>query len=372
MLKRIFVWLEYYDWYLIINISLLMIFGLATLYSLQLNVDVPNFTIFNHQLTLALFGLAIFLLVSSINFKVWSDYYKIIYLIALALLILVLAVGSHIRGTTGWLYFFGQGFQPVELVKIALIIFLARFFALGNYQNNLLKGLIVSGFGVLLLIVLVLLQPDFGSSMLLFATWLAMYFLLPVKRKTIVGLFLILLVLASAFWLFFLQDYQQKRLLTFLNPQADPLGSGYNVRQAIVAVGSGSFIGRGLGLGSQSQLNFLPEQQTDFIFAVIAEELGFIGAGLVLVLFFSLLYRIYAIAKLAKDNFAHFFALGLVITLAIQIFVNIGMNLGMAPVTGVPLPLISYGGSSLISLLIALGIIHNIHIRNKRSLFARY
>ncbi len=371
MLKKISLWFQYGDWYLIINIFLLMIFGLATLYSLQINVDNPNFEVFNHQLVLAGVGLGLFILISSVNFKVWADYYKIILFSGALLLVAVLLFGADIRGTTGWLVILGQGFQPVEFVKIALIIFLARLFSQSNYQANLLKGLLVSGCGALLLIVLVLLQPDFGSAMLLFVAWLGMYFLLPVRKKTVWAIAVVGLALVLVFGQFFLQDYQKERLLTFLNPQADPLGSGYNVRQSVVAVGSGQLVGRGLGLGSQSQLNFLPEQQTDFIFAVIAEELGFVGAGLVLLLFFSLLVRIYAIGSLAKDNFAHFFCLGLICLLTAQIFVNIGMNLGLAPVTGVPLPLISYGGSSLLSMLIFLGIVHNIQIRNKRSLFAR-
>lgn len=371
MPKKLLIWFQYCDWYLIINIFLLMIFGLATLYSLQINIDRPNFEVFNHQLVLALVGLGMFILISFVNFKVWADYYKIILFGGALLLIAVLLFGTDIRGTTGWLVILGQGFQPVEFVKIALIIFLARLFSQGDYQTSPVKGLLVSGAGALLLIALTLLQPDFGSAMLLFATWLGMYFLLPIRKKTVLIMAVVGLAAALTFGLFFLKDYQKDRLLTFLNPQADPLDSGYNVRQAVVAVGSGQLVGRGLGLGSQSQLNFLPEQQTDFIFAVIAEELGFVGAGLVLLLFFGLLIRVYAIANLAKDNFANFFCLGLICLLTAQIFINIGMNLGIAPVTGVPLPLISYGGSSLLSILILLGIVHNIQIRNKRSLFAR-
>ena len=212
-------------------------------------------------------------------------------------------------------------------------------------------------------------QPDLGSAMILFLTWLAMVLLLPVPKKTILAIFLIILVLAAGAWLFVLQDYQKDRLLTFVQPQRDPLGSGYNVRQSVVAVGSGQVLGRGLALGSQSQLNFLPEQETDFIFAVIAEELGFVGAGLLLLLFASLFLRLYKIARETRDDFGNFLCLGIITYLTIQTFINIGMNLGIAPVTGIPLPLVSYGGSSLVSILIALGIVLNVNGKNQGSIF---
>jgi rod shape determining protein RodA len=159
--------------------------------------------------------------------------------------------------------------------------------------------------------------------------------------------------------------------MIFLNPQIDPLGAGYNVTQSILAVGSGQFFGRGLSLGSQSQLNFLPEQETDFIFAVIAEELGVVGAGILLLLFLSLFLRIYYIAKNYSDDFGSLLTFGILTYLIIQVFVNIGMNIGIAPVAGVPLPFISAGGSSLVSILMAMGIIHNVYRQNRRLLFGR-
>lgn len=367
--KKLLSWLKYNDWYLIINIILLMIFSLAILYSLQINVSQPNFTFFNRQLVFAGAGLIAFLLVSLLNFRVWSDYYKIIFVLSALLLLVVLLLGVKIRGTTSWLAFFGQTFQPVELVKIALIVFLAKFFTLHSKHPHLIRDIFISALLSGILIVLVLLQPDFGSGMLLGLIWLGMVLLLPIRRKALVMMFIIILVFATVFWLFIFQDYQKERFLTLLHPQTDPLGTGYNVQQSIVAIGSGQLIGRGLGLGSQGQLNFLPEQQTDFIFAVISEELGLVGAGMVLLLFLSLLLRIYKNAKETADHFGHFLALGAMILLLIQVFVNIGMNLGIAPVTGITLPLVSYGGSSLLSILIILGIINSIHIRNRKFLF---
>ena len=348
-----------------------MIFSLAALYSLQLNVASPNFTFFNRQLIFSLIGLVVFFLISSLNFKVWSDYFKVIYVLIGLLLMAVLVFGANVRGTTGWLNIFGQSLQPVELAKIALVIFLARYFNVHGRKPQLLKNIILTGLAAGFFILLVLLQPDFGSAMILFLIWLGLILLLPIRKKTVLVMLLIILMLAVSFWALVMKDYQKERILTFLNPRLDPLGAGYNVRQSMVAIGSGQLYGRGLALGSQSQLNFLPEQETDFIFAVIAEELGFVGAGLMLLLFFSLLGRIYAAARRTIDGFGNLLALGLVIYLTSQVFINIGMNMGIAPVTGIPLPLVSYGGSSLISVLIALGIVNSIQIRNKTSFFGR-
>ncbi len=369
MLRKFFSVFRYYDWFLTINILLLLVFSLAILYSLQLNVARPNFTFFNRQLVFVILGLVLFWLISTVNFSVWSDYYKIIFFLTVVLLGAVLATGITIRGTTGWLEFFGQTLQPVELAKVALLIFLARFFSLKGQAVRFIKEIVFSGLASGLLIFLVILQPDFGSAALLLLIWLGLIFLLPLRPKILLGILAIILILALAGWSFFLADYQRDRLLTFLNPQADPLGAGYNVRQAVVAVGAGQLLGRGLGLGSQSQLNFLPEQQTDFIFAVIAEELGFLGAGLVVILFFILLLRIYLVAENSGDQFAYFFCLGLLILLLVQVLINLGMNLGLAPVTGIPLPLVSYGGSALLSMMLALGIVQSIQVRNRQTLF---
>jgi len=370
MFKRLFILTRGYDWYLIINVILLMIFGLAALYSLQINVAEPNFVFLNRQLIFVGLGLVLFFLMSQISFRVWGDYYKVILGTVAFMLIVVLIVGISIRGTTGWLEFFGQTFQPVELAKIALIIFLAKFFTSRGKQPKLLTDIFISGLITGALIVLVMLQPDLGSAMILFFIWLVMVLLLPIRKKTVFIIFLIIVVLAAGAWFFLFKDYQKDRLLTFIQPQLDPLGAGYNVRQSVVAVGSGQLVGRGLALGSQSQLNFLPEQETDFIFAVIAEELGFVGASLLLILFFSLLVRLYRIAQQTRDDFGNMLALGVITYLTVQTFINMGMNMGIAPVTGVPLPLVSYGGSSLLSVLIALGIVLNIHLKNRSTMFS--
>ena len=352
-----------------INIFLLILFGLVALYSLQINIENPDFTLLKRQVIFLIVGLVFYLFFSYINYHVWGDYYKVILLVTFFLLGLVLVLGITIGGTKGWLGFLGQTFQPVELAKLSLVIFLSRYFSQHAKDVYLMRYVIISGLITAPLIFLVILQPDLGSAVILMITWLVMVIFLPLRKKYYLGMIMMIIVLLAASWLFVFKDYQRERILTFIQPQRDPLGAGYNVKQSIVAVGSGSLIGRGLSLGSQSQLNFLPAQETDFIFAVIAEEMGFVGAGFLLFLFFSLFYRLTKNVKQTQEGFGTFLIVGIMTFMVAQLFINIGMNMGVSPVTGLPLPLVSYGGSALISSLIALGIIQNIYIKNKEKNF---
>lgn len=360
-----------FDWYLIINILLLMFFGLAVLYSLQMNVAEPEFTSFYRQVIFAIIGLILFLGVSLLNYRVWGDYYKFLLIIIVILLLGVFVAGETIRGTRAWLSFFGQTFQPVEFAKVIIVIFLSKYFLLKAKGPELFKNVVVSGLITASLVVLVILQPDLGSAMILFLTWLVFIMLLQIPKKKLFILFLVIALIFIISWFSVLKPYQKERVTVFLNPQADPLGIGYNVTQSVLAVGSGKIFGRGLSLGSQSQLNFLPEQETDFIFAVIAEELGLVGSGILLLLFLSLFLRIYRIAKRYSDDFGSLLCYGLMTYLIIQTFINIGMNIGIAPVAGIPLPFVSYGGSSLVSSFVALGIIHSIYLQNKKLIFGK-
>ncbi len=212
---------------------------------------------------------------------------------------------------------------------------------------------------------LIIFQPDFGSALIIILIWIGMLVILGIKRSHLafflssgIGLFVLS-------WLLFFKDYQKERILTFINPQLDPLGSGYHITQSIIAIGSGGFYGKGLGQGSQSQLLFLPEAQTDFIFAAIGEELGFIGIIFLIILFGILFQRLLVIFQEANDNFGKMLALGIIIMLISEITINIGMNMGLVPITGIPLPLVSYGGSSLIATLASIGILQSIKIRSR-------
>ena len=265
-----------FDWLLLLSAVLLVSFGLVTIYSVALgSQEAGDLFNFQKQVIFFILGLcALFVIAFFVDFRVFSKYSRWLYIVALALLVAVLFLGSTIRGTTGWFQLGGISFQPVELVKIILILVLAKYFSDKAQFIGNLRYVISSGVGVIVLMAIVLLQPDFGSAMMLFSIWLGFILISGMKKSHMLlmaGIFsLSLLVL----WFFIFQDYQKQRVYTFLDPSLDPLGTGYNITQATIAIGSGNIFGKGLGFGSQSQLKFLPESQTDFIFAVIAEELG--------------------------------------------------------------------------------------------------
>ncbi len=271
------------------------------------------------------------------------------------------------RGTAGWLHFGFFQVQPVEMAKLTLIIFLASFISKKKTELGEIVRIIVSFVLVFVLVVLVLKQPDLGSALVLSGIWAGMLFVSGIRIKHLILLLVVGMTVIGSSW-FFLAPYQKDRVLTVLEPQADPKGSGYNVMQAIVAVGSGGLNGKGIGHGSQSQLNFLPEKHTDFIFSVIAEELGLFGSFLVLFLYGVILYRLKCIALSSQDNFGYLLTVGVMIMLFVQMLVNIGMNIGILPVTGIPLPLLSYGGSSLVTVLAALGLVSGVYMRRRSKL----
>ncbi len=345
-------------------VFLLLVLSSVALYSISLNKSVPDFLNFKKQLIFIGIGLIAFFASSVLDYK-WLRFYSwFIYGLAALLLVGVLIFGNVIRGTKGWFGFSWFNFQPVEFAKIALIVFLSRYFVRGAYEIFRFRHIVISGFFSAVLVVLVLLQPDFGSALVLFALWLAMLFLIGMKRSHVALIVLVIAVLLAGSWFFVFQDYQKDRILSFFDPSRDPLGRGYNISQAQIAVGSGEFFGRGIGFGPQSQLRFIPESQTDFIFAVLAEELGFLGSCLILGLWGVIFWRIVHLAKKTRDNFALFLVVGTAIVFLIQIFVNIGMTVGVAPVTGISLPFLSYGGSALVINLAMIGILESVAIRS--------
>jgi len=350
-----------FDWILVAVTVLLLGVSLLTLSSLSVAGNVDYFL---KQLIFVLLGLGIMLFTAFLDYRHIEKYSTALYFITAIILFSVLLFGASVRGTAGWLSFGVFQVQPVEVAKVTLIIFLASFISkkkseLGEW-TRVIASLILSA----VLIFLVLRQPDLGSSLVLAAIWGGMLFASGLRAKHLITLFLLGAVLVSSGW-FALADYQKERINTFIHPESDPRGSGYNVLQAIVAVGSGGISGKGIGHGSQSQLNFLPEKHTDFIFAVIAEELGLTGAFFVIGLYLVLLYRIKRIGDTAGDNFGYLVAVGVLVMFFSHIAINIGMNIGLLPVTGLPAPLLSYGGSSLFSMLFSLGLLLSIYQRKK-------
>lgn len=352
------------DWLLLVAVFLLICFGLSTLYGLTLGSEKNTFNFLQKQIIFTVIGLVLLLLFIFLDYRIWRSWGGWLYLLSLVLLLLVLFFGTNIQGTTGWFRFLGFSFQPVEFAKIVVIIFLAKFFSKGDYLKKDLFLWLRSFLIIFPVCLLVILQPDFGSMIVIFCIWLGMIWLSGSKRKYFIGLFLILLISAFIGWQFFLQTYQKERILTFLNPSADILGSGYNVQQSIIAIGSGGFSGRGLGLGTQSQLHFLPVSEADFIFSVLGEELGFIGTTLIFILYVIFFYRMFRIIEAAKDDFGAFMVFGFATLFFVQILINIGMAVGFLPVTGLPLPFVSYGGSFLVMSLISVGIIQSVRIRS--------
>lgn len=323
---------------LLVSIGILVIYSSSKELALQ-------------QFIFTIVGLVLFFLVSQIDLKSVKSLIKPMYLFILFLLVAVLILGIETRGSLRWIPLGFINIQPSEFAKPVLILFLAKFWS-ENYPNwlNIGKSLLFS----LPFILLIFKQPDLGSALTLVAVWLGMLFAARISVKKMIILGLIILVIIPTSWLF-LHDYQRQRISSFLSPESDPLGKGYNLIQSTIAVGSGQFFGRGLGQGTQSRLQFLPEFRTDFIFASIGEEMGFLGAMLILSLYLFLLIYSLRMAGKVNNSFSFLVILGVVSMIIFQVVVNIGMNIGILPITGITLPLISYGGSSLIATFLLLG-----------------
>lgn len=343
---------------------LLLAFGLVALIGITLSQTTPQWGLVTKQGIAVGIGLALFFLLASLDYHYVRLTARWIYGLSLLLLVSVLIFGVNIRGTRGWFSLGGFNFQPVELVKVGVIVTLAAFFARQPRPLNRWRSILVSGGSVALLFGLTLLQPDFGSALVLGCIWGAVVVAIGLRRSQWLVFIAGGLCAGAIAWLFLFAPYQRERILTFLDPSADPLGAGYNVTQSVIAIGSGGWFGRGLSFGSQSQLKFLPEAHTDFVFAVVAEEFGFIGVTVVLGLFLVLVYRLWRLAYRCRDDFALFFVVGMIGWLMSQLTMNVAMNLGLAPVTGITLPLVSYGGSSVIAFLAALGIAQSIQAKD--------
>lgn len=365
MLQKIRIALLRCDWVLLVNTFLLAVLGGVALYSVNLGIDATSLTLVVKQGSFLFVGLIIMIFVMSTDYRLWQPIYPWAYILAVFVLLVVFTpLGAVVRGTRSWIDFGFFIWQPVELVKVLLILSLAGYLGKEGRRLRTGKPLIVCGLAVGFLMMLTILQPDLGSAMMLFAIWLGMVVLLGISKWQISLMVLFFVFVGTFGWLFVLKDYQKTRLLIFLDPSQDPLGSGYNLTQSLIAAGSGGFFGRGIGFGSQSQLKFLPESQSDFIFAVIAEELGLAGVLLLLVLYGVLGWRLLRIAKGSRNSFGQILVVGAFLAIFAQACTNIATNLGLLPVTGVPLPLISAGGSYLLAVLVMLGLVQSVKIHS--------
>lgn len=363
MSTRFQKFLRYADWFLVAVMLLLLAIGLVAVWSFS----PPATNLFSRQLLWVFLGLGAFFALALVDYRLFRNhglFLVALYLVVIAALASLLFLGPATRGVRGWFYVRGAGIQPVELVKLVLVIVLAKYFSRRHVEIARLRHLIISGLYVGAAALLVLLQPDLGSALILAAIWLAVVCFSGIKLRHLMLFFLIASLLAVSAWFSFLAPYQKARITSFLNPYHDPQGGGYSTIQAMVATGSGRLWGKGIGYGTQSHLNFLPEPETDFIFAAFAEETGLIGAVLLLTLFGLLFWRLVGIGIRARDNFSKLFVLGFASSLFSTLFIHLAINLGLLPVTGIGLPFISYGGSSLITTLAGMGIVQSIKINS--------
>jgi len=346
-----------FDWALFIVVFAISFFGIIVVGNLTAGILVQ-------QLVNFFLGLVFFFILSLIDYRIYKKFAPFIYVACLLFLLAPLVFGTLTRGAYRWIQIGPFPLQPSEIVKPFLIIFFAYYFS--SKEHFSVKELLMGCFLAIVPIFLIFIQPDLGSSVVVALSWIGVVIGSGVSLALLVAGGISFLLLAPLAWRFLLLDYQKQRVFTFLNPLNDPLGSGYNLIQATVAVGSGKLFGRGFGRGTQSHLRFLPERHTDFVFASIAEELGFIFSGLLIIGFFILLWRILIVSKKTKDIFGGLICLGVFSLIFSQVFINIAMNLGLLPITGITLPLVSYGGSSFTSTMIGLGIVENISRLKKK------
>lgn len=350
------------DWILIIVAILLVGIGLLSIYSSSLGKG--DFLNFKKQLIFFGIGLLLMFIFSFFNWRIFKNdpyFILILYTFCFVFLIGLFFFGPEIRGVKSWYKLGPITIDPIEFTKIVLIILLAKYFSARHIEMYRIRHILLSGFYVFLPALLTFFQPDLGSVLILIALWLGILIISGIKLGHFLILIFCFLLIFIFSWSFFLKDYQKERILNFIQPHlADPLKIGWSQRQAKIAIGSGEIFGQGFTKGSQTRYGFLPEAQTDFVFAAIAEEFGLIGAGFLFFLFFILIWRIIKIGLSAKSNFPRLFATGFAILIFSQLFIHIGMNLGILPIIGIPLPFVSYGGSSLIANFIGLGILESI------------
>lgn len=344
------------DWVLLGSAALISLGGLSSMYAFGVGTSFAE-----KQVIWLFLGVLVFFIFSFIDFRFLRETAVVvgIYSTALAMLALLFAVGIAIHGAQSWFDLGLFTVEPVDPAKLALIVVLAKYFSRRHIEIARVRHLLVSGAYAFALFILVFLQPDFGSAVILAGVWMGMVLIAGIPLRHLAVLLATGIAAFSFLWFFVFEPYQQARIMTFINPTADASGAGYNALQSTVAVGSGGLLGKGIGYGTQSRLQFLPEHETDFIFAAFAEEWGFVGTLIILFLFGALMYRLVENAKEGATNFESLFTLGVAVLFGIHITIHIGMNIGLLPVTGITLPFMSYGGSHMLTGYALLGIVNS-------------
>jgi len=356
--------LQNFDWVLLLLLVLIGIISTANMYSASFSIwDAGGSHIFNKQLYFFLIGFVLFLMMTTFDYHALERMAYPIYLLSVAMLVLVLLKGEIYSGSQRWLSLGGMSFQPSEFSKIALIIVLSRYFTDHiNSTGYRLRDLWQPFLLIAVPFLLVLKEPDLGTALILVIISLSVILFMKVNWKSFL-VFITASLLSAPFIWFNLEGYQKRRVLTFLDPDSDPLGAGYHIIQSKIAVGSGLLWGKGFLKGTQTRLHFLPEQHSDFAFSVMAEEWGFIGSAFLLILYLLLILWGTNIAKNSKDIFGTVLAIGITSIVFWQVVINVGMTIGLLPVVGIPLVLFSSGGSSIISTMLCMGLLMNISMR---------
>jgi rod shape determining protein RodA len=354
----------HFDWTLFILVLLLSGIGLLNIYSAGFSLtDIQRVPPYVKQIQWILIGIVGMAVAFFIDYRFLFRHAYIFYGISVILLLVVFMAGYATRGSQRWISIGSFTFQPSELVKLTVILALAKYFdrhRLGrDYQ---LRQLFTPFMIVLIPFLFILKQPDLGTGLILLILFLSIVLFVGLEWKSLLVATVGSMLMSPLFW-YFLKPYQQERILTFFSPDRDPLGSGYHIIQSMIAVGSGGLFGKGFLKGSQTQLKFLPEQQTDFVFSVFAEEWGFLGGMILMIMFLSLILWGLKIAIHSKDYLGALVAFGITMLIFWELFINIGMVLGILPVVGIPLPFLSYGGSAMVVLMTAVGLLMNISVR---------
>lgn len=343
------------DWILFLSTIPLLAAGLISMRSFGLGNDY----FFSRQLLWITFSVLAFFIFSVIDWRFLkkSEIIALFFFAANFFLAILLVFGKTVKGSASWFNFGFFSVEPVDPLKIIIILTLAKYFSRRHIEIANIKHIILPSLYVFLPAFLVFLQPDFGSAIVVFLIWLGMMMVSGINKRHLFVIFLVVAITMVSVWLFVFKPYQKDRVRTFLDPMRDVKGAGYNALQSMIAVGSGQLFGKGIGFGSQSRLEFLPEHQTDFIFAAFAEEWGFVGAMFIFLFYGIVIWRVLKNTSLGQSNFESLYGIGVAVFLTAHFFVNVGMNIGVLPVTGITLPFLSYGGTHMLTVYTALGIL---------------
>ena len=361
--------LSRFSWALFIPMCVVLLFSIVVLFSAG-NGSWQPFAL--SQLLKICAGMGIFFFVAFSNIKTWIKSAYFIYAIALIMVILVTFVGDVGMGAQRWLSLGFMTVQPSEFIKIALVLALARYFAWQNsVELSQFKNYLVPMLMLMVPFILICAQPDLGTGISLGLITVGMFYIVGANKKWFLIAGILGLLALPVVWYGGMHDYQRARIITFINPELDARGAGYQINQAKIAFGSGGIIGKGYMSGTQSQQSFLPEKQTDFIFTMLGEEFGFIGAFMLLSIYTFIVIMLFWAAKTCRNRFGQLVCFGFMLNFFIYYFINISMVLGLMPTVGVPLPLMSFGGSSLLSLMFGFGLVQNSHIHKDQQLSAK-